>query len=104
LVTFERHAKLSYFFLYFTKGKKTGAKSKSSAPVGVIIPVVIAVVIVGAMVSVYCIRRKRMEERVRRTLSQSKLVTVSNDSYTYRDLDTQDDGFTEEIQDIFPSS
>lgn len=102
MVTFERHAKLSYFFLYFTKGKKTGAKS--SAPVGVIIPVVIAVVIVGAMVSVYCIRRKRMEERVRRTLSQSKLVTVSNDSYAYRDLDTQDDGFTEEIQDIFPSS
>lgn len=45
-----------------------------------------------------------MEQRVRKTLSQSKLVTVSNDTYTYRDLDTQDDGSTEELQDIFPAS
>ena len=45
-----------------------------------------------------------MEQRVRKTLSQNKLVTVSNDSYTYRDLDTHDDGSTEELQDIFPSS
>ena len=63
-----------------------------------------AVVIVGAMVSVYCIRRKRMESRVRETLSQSKLVSVSNDNYTYRDLDTQDEVSIEEIEDIFPSS
>ena len=90
-------------FNFVSKGKKTGGKS--SAPIGVIIPVVIAVVIVGAMVSVYCIRRrKRMESRVQETLSQSKLVSVSNDNYTYRDLDTQDEGSIEEIKDIFPSS
>ena len=89
-------------FNFFSKGKKTGGKS--SAPIGVIIPVVIAIVIVGAMVSVYCIRRKRMESRVRETLSQSKVVSVSNDNYSYRDLETQDDGSIEEIEDISPSS
>ena len=92
-----------YCSFFFSKGKKTGVKS-SSAPIGVIIPVVIALVIVVAFVSVYYIRRKRMEKRVRRTLSESNLVTVSNNSYTYRDLDTQDDGSTDELQDIFPSS
>ena len=89
-------------FNFFSKGKKIGGKS--SAPIGVIIPVVIAVVIVGAMVSVYYIRRKRMESRVRKTLSQSKLVSVSNDNYTYRDLDTHDDNSIEDPEDIFPSS
>ena len=87
---------------FFSKGQKTGAKS--SAPIAVIIPVILAVVIVGAMVSVYWIRRKRMETRVPETFSQSNSVTVSNDNYTYRDLDTQDDGSIEEIADIFPSS
>ena len=73
-------------FNFFSKGKKIGGKS--STPIGVITPVVIAVVIVGAMVSVYCIRRKRMELRVQETLSQSKVVSFSNDNYNYRDLDT----------------
>ena len=91
-------------FNFVSKGKKIGGKSSAPVVIAVVIPVVIAVVIVGAMVSVYCIRRKRMESRVRKTLSQSKLVSVSNDNYTYRDLDTHDDNFIEDPEDIFPSS
>lgn len=88
---------MSCFLVFFSQGKQAGAKS--SAPIGVIIPIVIAVVIVVAMISVYCIRRQRVEQRVRKTLRQNEfnLVTVSNDNYTYRDLDTQDKGPTEEL-------
>ena len=87
---------------FFFQEKQTG--TESSPPIGIIVPVVIAVIIVLAMVSVYCIRRKRMERRVKKALSQSqsKLVSVTNDNYSYRDLDTHDS--TEELQDIFPSS
>jgi len=86
-----------------TPGKRTGTKS-SSSPANVIVPVVVAIIIVVAMVTVYCIRRKRMEARVRKALSHSQTELVNNGEPSYHDLNSQEDyDSTEELQDIFPS-
>ena len=60
----------------------------------------IAVILVAAMVTVYYIRRKRMEARVRKALSQTHLV--SNNDAAYRDLNSQAYDSGDELQEIFP--
>ena len=85
---------LFYLFLLF-EVKETVAES--SPRIYIIVPVVIAVVIVVAMVSVYCIRRKRMERKVKKTISQSTLVSMTNVNYAYSGL--EEDDSIEKLQD-----
>ena len=78
-------------------GKQTSSESSSSAS-KVIIPVVIVAVIFVAMIGVYCIRRKRMERRVTKRLSQSHGQLVPNGVYGL----SQEYDSNEELQEIFP--
>lgn len=78
-------------------GKQTSSESSSSAS-KVIIPVVIVAVILVAMIGVYCIRRKRMERRVTKRLSQSHGQLVPNGVYGL----SQEYDSNEELQEIFP--
>lgn len=52
------------------------------------------------MVTVYYIRRKRMEARVRKALSETHLV--SNNDSSYHDLNSQEYDSGDELQEIFP--
>ena len=81
------------------QGEQTGSPS---APVNVIIPVVIALILVAALVTVYCIRRIRLERRVQKRLAQSQTELVNNGDSSYHDLNSQEYDSTEELQDIFP--
>lgn len=66
-----------------------------------VIPLVIIALILVAMVTVYCLRRRRMERRLKKRLSQSRGELVDNGT-TYRDLTSQEYESNEDFQEIFP--
>lgn len=77
----------------------------SAAPINVIIPVLITLILVIALVIVCFIRRKRLERRVRKRLGNSEANLVNDDSSAqYHDLHSQDYDSSEELQNIFPTS
>jgi len=77
----------------------------SAAPMNVIIPVLITLILVIALVIVCFIRRKRLERRVRKRLGNSEANLVNDDSSAqYHDLHSKDYDSSEELQNIFPTS
>lgn len=81
--------------------RKQASTQSSSSSAKVVIPLVIVALILVAVVTVYCIRRKRSQIRFKKRLDQS-CRELANNGTTYRDLNSKEYESYEDFQEIFP--
>ena len=89
-------------FYLARKGSQSARSGKHGVPTAIIVLVVIAILI-GMAVSIYCIRRKRLRQRIKR-MTNSGLLAQGKDRESYHYSDLEEYEFTGETPDLFPPS
>lgn len=85
-----------------SEGSQSARSGKHGVPTAIIVLVVIAILI-GMAVSIYCIRRKRLRQRIKR-MTNSGLLAQGKDREGYHYSDLEEYEFTGETPDLFPPS
>ena len=89
-------------FYLARKGSQSARSGKHGVPTVIIVVVVIAILI-GIAVSIYCIRRKRLRQRIE-MMTNSGLPVQGKDRESFHYSDLEEYEFTGKTPDLFPPS